>query len=407
MQAIAITYPFPIGQPTGGARATREIARYLGRSGVKVFVLTVSSKLGVGRYPRPTADKEFLGFEFDLELKRDSVEIVRVAPNRFHWRLDGLEVRKALGRLLKEESLQAVLSQFHEAAFLPGFLKRRNIRFGFICLWQSYELALHGRNHGHSLSRSINGWIDQLGIVKPHRQAQILFAVSKFTGAELIDILGVRPSRIQINYLGVDPAFTTIPRPEGRSITRIIFLGRFVALKGVFDAITALGRLAARGVLDWEFRMFGQGEQRPLLQAIRRAGIEEKTSVGAALVDRALFQELAQADLALMPSRAEAFGLAFAEAQAAGLPVVAYRAGSVPEVVENGLTGWLVEPGSIDALADSLQEAIEDPSRTAEMGQAARRRVKALFKWENTSAAILAGLERLGSDQRRSVAPLK
>ena len=77
--------------------------------------------------------------------------------------------------------------------------------------------------------------------------------------------------------------------------------------------------------------------------------------------DEALRAELEQADLAIMPSHAESFGLALAEAQAAGLPVVAYHAGSVPEVIDDGVSGWLAPLHDVDRLAAFIEAATRDP----------------------------------------------
>ena len=72
-----------------------------------------------------------------------------------------------------------------------------------------------------------------------------------------------------------------------------------------------------------------------------------------AVGDEGLRRELKDAHLAIMPSHAEAFGLSIAEVQAAGIPIVAYEAGSVSEVVENGVTGWLAPFRQVDRLAHS------------------------------------------------------
>jgi glycosyltransferase involved in cell wall biosynthesis len=75
-----------------------------------------------------------------------------------------------------------------------------------------------------------------------------------------------------------------------------------------------------------------------------------------------------------MPSRAEGLGSAALVAMAQGVPVVASRVGGLPEVVEEGETGWLVPPGSPQALADAITHAASDPERLREMGNKARQR---------------------------------
>jgi glycosyltransferase involved in cell wall biosynthesis len=78
-----------------------------------------------------------------------------------------------------------------------------------------------------------------------------------------------------------------------------------------------------------------------------------------------------------LPTVQEAFGIVFAEAMAAGLPVVACRAAAVPEVVEDGRTGLLVDPGSPDALATAMETLLMNEVLRKELGAAGTRRVEA------------------------------
>jgi glycosyltransferase involved in cell wall biosynthesis len=90
----------------------------------------------------------------------------------------------------------------------------------------------------------------------------------------------------------------------------------------------------------------------------------------------ALKEAYGACDLYAWPAVGEAYGVAFLEAQAAGLPVVAGRAGGVPAVVAEGETGRLVEEGDAGAFAEALRNLLDDPGRRRTMGQAARRRVR-------------------------------
>jgi starch synthase len=75
---------------------------------------------------------------------------------------------------------------------------------------------------------------------------------------------------------------------------------------------------------------------------------------------------------------------------ACGTPVVASRVGGIPEVVLDGETGWLVEPGDATALGQALREALADPERARRMGEAGRRRVEAQFAWDRIADRTLA-----------------
>lgn len=394
---IVITYPFPLGRASGGARMTREIARHLGRSGAKVIVIPVSAS-PLTRYPRSRIDEKFLGFEFDEELSRDSVDVVRVAQHSLHWRLDGLNVKKALERILNQRRVDIVLSYYHEAASIPSCLRARNVRFGYISTWQSYALALRGLENEGIIHKFMRRWMDNQFIIKSHRQADILFATSHFTRGELIKLMGVEGKRIVVCPLGIEPSFVEIPRPEPTEITRFIFFGRINPLKGIRDAIKALGYLAARGSKNWTYRVFGQGPQKWVQKLAHEQGIGDRVFVSGPIDDERLRRELEQTHLAIMPSHAESFGLSIAEAQAAGIPVVAYEAGSVPEVVENNITGWLAPTGKVDRLSQFIEEAVRHPKRTYQAGLAGRERVKQMFTWEKTAETMFEKIQTVCSN---------
>jgi len=123
----------------------------------------------------------------------------------------------------------------------------------------------------------------------------------------------------------------------------------------------------------------------------RQHGIADNVLIQDEIGDDALRRELEKAHVALMPSHSEAFGLSIAEAQAAGLPLIGYEVGSVPEVVEKGRTAWLAPFREMDALAGLIREAMADPEQTYRMGMAGRERIAANFTWDRTARAILDG----------------
>ena len=129
---IVITYPYPLGEASGGSRMTREIARHLGKLGSDVIILPVSTNALDRRFPRSEVDEKRLGFEFDEELSEFSTEIIRVPQNRLYIQFDGFSVKKALRNILKQRKIDIVLSYFHEGAFVPSFLHSQNVKFAYI-----------------------------------------------------------------------------------------------------------------------------------------------------------------------------------------------------------------------------------------------------------------------------------
>ena len=100
-----------------------------------------------------------------------------------------------------------------------------------------------------------------------------------------------------------------------------------------------------------------------------------------------------QAAIFCLPTRREAYGIAFLEALAHGLPVVATRVGAVPELVADGETGYLVDVGDVDALAERLTALLDDPERCRRFGEAALR-AGATYSWSRTAETVLGHVER-------------
>ena len=127
-------------------------------------------------------------------------------------------------------------------------------------------------------------------------------------------------------------------------------------------------------------------------------GIAEKVSICGPADDEKLEHELERAHLAIMPSHSESFGLSIAEAQASGLALVAYEAGSVPEVVENGVTAWLAPFREVNQLSACIEEAIKNPKATHQAGLAGRERIKEMFTWEKTGTIMFEGIRKVCSN---------
>jgi len=203
--------------------------------------------------------------------------------------------------------------------------------------------------------------------------------------------------RITRIYYGIDPAALQ-PR-RGRAEVRaalglpvaapvLVCVGRLAPQKDHPTLLAALARLPAEVVLlivggD----PFGDGEAR-----LKRAAAELR------LGERARFlgirhdvpDLLAASDLFVLPSLWEGLGLVFLEAMAVGLPVVATTVSAIPEVVEDGATGWLVPPGDPERLAATIAQALADPRERERRGRLGRQRLEGRFGLERMIDEILA-----------------
>jgi len=388
---VVLTHGWGLGTPSGVARHVQELARHLALAGARVTVLCVSTA-GYTRFPRPELPEALQGRALEAELAPLGVELVRVAPHPLHWMLDGRPVRRALEQLLATTKPDAVLGFYNEAAYLPELLRAHGVRFGYIATWLSYRMALERAGSGWhgALTRHAN----RRFVVEPYRAAEVLFANSEFTRRELIEVVGCDPARIHVTYLGVRPHFHALPRETPARIERLLFFGRLVREKGIGDVLAALGALARLG-RSFSLRVLGSGNAEHVRRLVQEHGLADKVELLPHQGDEGLLRELARAQLAVLPSHSESFGLSIAEAQAAGLPVVAYAAGSVPEVVEDGRTAWLAPTGDVAALTRALATALDSPADCHARGLAGRERVARLFRWDRTAERVLAGLAAL------------
>ena len=176
----------------------------------------------------------------------------------------------------------------------------------------------------------------------------------------------------------------------------LLFLGRLAEAKGVGLLMAAWDELAADGGVGVPLVLAGAG---PLEREVTAwaAGRDDVRYVGLWDPEECR-QGIARSVAVVAPSMAmETFGLVVAEAMAAGVPAVAAGHGAFVELVEDGVTGLLHEPGDSASLASCLRRIAAGPDRNAEMGEAARRRYEQGF-----SPAV--GLERLVEQYRTAIA---
>ena len=162
------------------------------------------------------------------------------------------------------------------------------------------------------------------------------------------------------------------PRDPDGATTRLIA----VAMLRKGDKLMSFRMLAAAlellGDLRWQLKIIGGGPARDKVRAMFTGLAPERVVWAGEVAPENVARHLFEADLYVWPGCGEAYGLAFLEAQAAGLPVVAQETAGIPEVVRSGSTGLLTREGDVGHFAQAIRRLIGDPKARRRMASAAR-----------------------------------
>jgi glycosyltransferase involved in cell wall biosynthesis len=229
-------------------------------------------------------------------------------------------------------------------------------------------------------------------------------AVSGFTAKQIQGATGLTP---KVNHLGVDLDSFRPTEPDwemGRSLglepgdEAIVSAVRLVSLKGMQHALAAVGELASSRP-RLKLIIAGEGPYAEKLKSQADVlGLADRLVLAGYIPQAQLRRFYSLGKIAVFPSQGEeALGLSAAEAMACGLPVVASNLGGLPEVV-GADAGVLIPPQNPEALANALNELLDDESTRRDMGRAGRARVESGFSWQACAARLEAGMMGPGGE---------
>lgn len=240
-------------------------------------------------------------------------------------------------------------------------------------------------------------WLKRAGL----RRADRVWAVSSYTKQRLVQAQGVQPGRVQVVPNVLDPDFaqqvgvSVAGSPDRSRLVTVSRLARSASEKGVDELILALPTIRVT-VPDVNLTVVGDGDDLPRLrQLARERGVGDIVTFSGRVSDADLHRYLDGADVFVLPSRQEGFGIVFLEAMAHGRAVVAGAHGGTPEVVLDGITGHLVPYGDSDALVAAVVSLLTDPLRRDAMGAAGAARVRDVFVYDRFRDAMFLTLDDL------------
>lgn len=193
------------------------------------------------------------------------------------------------------------------------------------------------------------------------------------------DIREVFPGKPHIVHNGIPQTVSEgmLLDKKKRRKTRILFLSNLKPDKGIREFLQSLVLLKQK-TLDFEAVIIG-GETRQIsFEDIRRfvsdAGLADRIEVKGPLYGQAKFRELIRSDILVLPTRNDNFPCVVLEAMESRLAVISSNRASIPEIIDHGRTGFIVEPGDISAIADHLQYFIFHPEEISRMGWEGRKK---------------------------------
>ncbi len=348
---LRFAVPGDLDQLTGGYRYDKRLIGELGALGWSVTHLTWP-----GSFPRPTAA--------DLQMAANDLA---ACPAGALALIDGL----AFG-------------------VMPEILAKEADRLRLVALVH-HPLA---RESGLSA-----GERDRLIVLERRAlsAARAVIVTSQTTAATLAADYEVEPGRITVAEPGVDRPEKARPSHRPCGPTRLLSIGSVVPRKGFDILVDALARIAD---LEWTCAIAGSLTRAPATAAalgdhIRRLGLAPRIALlGEADDTTPLYDD---ADIFVLPSRYEGYGMAFAEAMMHGLPIVATSAGAIPEVVPPS-AGLLVPADDAEALGDALRRVIVDADLRSRLATGARDAATRLPSWRDSAARVASALAALADE---------
>ena len=230
------------------------------------------------------------------------------------------------------------------------------------------------------------------------QQADLLIASTADEAQDLIDLYGADPQRVSIVPPGVDLGmFQPMDRADARREIRygsgrlLLFVGRLERLKGVEVAIRALGLLHDREHADVRLLILGEDSregdesEKDRLKAIAsEVGVRDRVDFIGSVAHHELPYFYAAADVCVMPSYSESFGLVALEAQACGCPVVASGVSGLRSVVRDEVSGYLIDGHDPALYAERIGRLLADGELAQQMGRRGRLLAQR-FSWTRTA----------------------
>lgn len=233
------------------------------------------------------------------------------------------------------------------------------------------------------------------------QQADFTISISEYTKENAVRVNGVAPDRVRLlpnalEWRALEASDESInpSLPEGTRLLTVCRLDETERYKGVDTVIEAAPAVIAQ-IPDAQFLIVGSGSDTARLKSLAETlGVSPRVHFLGSVSDEALRAFYRSCDVFVMPSAKEGFGFVFLEAMQYSKPIIAADRGGSPEVVQDGVTGLLVQYGDIEQLARALVDLCRDPERRARLGRAGFERLQEQFTYPRFARRLTEILTR-------------
>ncbi|MGV1010048.1 MAG: glycosyltransferase family 4 protein [Dermatophilaceae bacterium] len=345
----------------------------------------------------------------DLYREPDPFRIPR--PSEFADLVDVLEYATTLTACFAEPlsfSVRAARILAERAGDFDVVHDNQSLGYGLLGIARHLPLVAtihHPISRDRELALAAAPWYRKLSVARWYgfvrmqarvaRRLPVLLGVSNVAAADAVEDFRLERSRIQVVPLGVDTDLFAPGAAAQRVPGRIVTVASADApLKGVTYLLDAVAKLRTEREVELQLvcRLEPGGATERQIAAL---GLGDCVHVSSGLTDADLAGLLASAEVMCVPSLYEGFSLPTVEALACATPVVATRAGALPEVLgTDGNAAVLVEPGDAEALATEVGRLLDDPTERCRLGAAGRARAEDRYGWLSVARATVEAYER-------------
>lgn len=373
MRVLIVSWEFPPLVVGGLGRHVGQLARQLAGLGHDVRVLT--------RGARPEPERQSVDGVTVWRAAADELAIDFGSESVLAW-------TQAFEHSLTRAGLLLVAGWRPDVIHAHDWLVAQTARTLRQVTGSPVVVTVHATEHGRQ-----QGWLTEPVPRAIHsverwlcREADAVIACSRFMARQVSELFQLHPGQVRVIGNGADPTESrsqveTCARRVYEGKPLLVFAGRLVHEKGLQELIKALPLLREE-LPGLRLVVAGAGQQLADQQdRATRYGVSDLISWAGFLDAAELNQLLAAADLVVVPSLYEPFGMVALEAQLAGTPVAVSDTGGLAELVEPGRTGLRFAPQSPAAIATAVREVMADPAAARRWAAAACQRARDEFGW--------------------------